>query len=564
MKHLTVSNFLGVKNAKLELAERNLIVGPNGSGKSSVQNAIRYAFCGDAVRVTLKKDTKLLISDGAKNASIDLDGSQVHITPAKVMYAGVVLAEMIPAWMLDMHSFTSAGTDERSAMLNDISGALNGDALTAAAQSAGLCLEKFATVLPLVAASLADAEEAAAKEARSKKGEWKGITGETWGADKAIVWQPVVDPEAAAKMSAVDAKIAEADEELVATLTAINDEERTVAPLRAATEGIEQLEQEYADAQEEVRRCELVIKQYDEELIEGNPFEELCGSLAVVSKAMEYGAVGCPHCNGDILALPADVGNPGLVKWADAEKAVALHKKALSDYAQASKEVNEAILKAGRIMHNLSKVRGAKARLDEVLKDRAPDFNLANAKNKAAELKTRKNDLYVRKQELMRACGLAEQAAELVSRAADAHKDIEAWLGIAEFFSATGAAAKLLCGVKDRLAAELRSASDMTGWELVEIDADLGLTYGGRDLRLVSESERWRADAMIAAAMVKASDRDVPILLDRIDVLDLEGRGQLIEWVRQSAGQWLLFGTLKAAPNLEGFKSYWIENGIAG
>jgi hypothetical protein len=93
---------------------------------------------------------------------------------------------------------------------------------------------------------------------------------------------------------------------------------------------------------------------------------------------------------------------------------------------------------------------------------------------------------------------------------------------------------------------------------------------GDRPYELLSESERWRADAMIAEAVSFLSGVRL-LVLDRVDVLDLDGRADLLYWMDGLAedgeiDRALLFATLKALPVKlpENIEAIWIENGIAG
>jgi hypothetical protein len=110
----------------------------------------------------------------------------------------------------------------------------------------------------------------------------------------------------------------------------------------------------------------------------------------------------------------------------------------------------------------------------------------------------------------------------------------------------------------------------MTDWPRISIESDMTLTAGGRPYALLPESEKWRADAMIAEAISNLSGIKL-LVLDRVDVLDLAGRDDLLYWldVLADTGQIetaLLFATLKALPaSLPGTVSaVWIENGTAG
>lgn len=124
--------------------------------------------------------------------------------------------------------------------------------------------------------------------------------------------------------------------------------------------------------------------------------------------------------------------------------------------------------------------------------------------------------------------------------------------------------AEALDPINDRLA---QSARD-TGWERVCIMSDMRVTMGLREYRLLSESEKWRADAMLAEAVSCISKIGL-LVLDRFDVLDLDGRQVLIGWLDVLAQEGeinnaLIFGTLKALPaNLpETIGAHWLENGV--
>ena len=96
------------------------------------------------------------------------------------------------------------------------------------------------------------------------------------------------------------------------------------------------------------------------------------------------------------------------------------------------------------------------------------------------------------------------------------------------------------------------------------------IAYGGRDYAMLSESEKWRADAMIAEAIAHLSGVRM-LVLDRFDVLDLKGREDLLVWLDILAQDGeidtaLIFGTLKGLPAQlpETVEAFWIDGGIVG
>jgi hypothetical protein len=113
-------------------------------------------------------------------------------------------------------------------------------------------------------------------------------------------------------------------------------------------------------------------------------------------------------------------------------------------------------------------------------------------------------------------------------------------------------------------------AARLARWQPVAITNDMVLTYGGRAYGLLSESERWRVDAVVALAIAQLSELRL-VMLDRFDVLDLPSRTQLIRMLMELAkletiDTVIVCGTLKEPPLFKtaAVSAYWIENGVIG
>jgi uncharacterized coiled-coil protein SlyX len=195
---------------------------------------------------------------------------------------------------------------------------------------------------------------------------------------------------------------------------------------------------------------------------------------------------------------------------------------------------------------------------------------LAEARTKVDQFKTQRSAL-VAKLDAFKSVKAAVDAADgKTKQAAQHHADVAAWDALADALGPDGIPGEMLAEalgpMNDRMA---QSAAD-TEWPTVVIDADMAITAGGRAYRLLSESERWRVDAVLAEAVDNLSGAGL-LVLDRFDVLDLAGRSQLLAWldVLAETGEIdtaLVFGTLKALPaNLpETIGAHWIENGVVG
>jgi len=86
---------------------------------------------------------------------------------------------------------------------------------------------------------------------------------------------------------------------------------------------------------------------------------------------------------------------------------------------------------------------------------------------------------------------------------------------------------------------------------------------GTRPYDLACESEQWRADAILAAAIAKLSGLRL-LLLDRFDVLEPDSRCALFDWLigmRDDFDTVVVAGTLKAPPSFapeDGVQVAWL------
>ncbi|MER2626808.1 MAG: hypothetical protein ABTS22_23110 [Accumulibacter sp.] len=166
-----------------------------------------------------------------------------------------------------------------------------------------------------------------------------------------------------------------------------------------------------------------------------------------------------------------------------------------------------------------------------------------------------------------RAAAIADEKTDL---ARTHHNDVVQWQAIADSLAPSGIPGDMLAEALGPINERLARSSNESQWLRIGIDADMSIVAdGGRPYELLSESERWRADAMIAEAVSFLSGVRL-LVFDRIDVLDLPGREDLLYWLDGLAAEGeidtaLLFGTLKALPAVSGtIEAVWIENGTAG
>ena len=176
------------------------------------------------------------------------------------------------------------------------------------------------------------------------------------------------------------------------------------------------------------------------------------------------------------------------------------------------------------------------------------------------------NELAVELEELRELQHKAESADKKAAQATAHHQSVLAWLDLAEAFSPEGIPGEIvataLSPINNRLA---QSAAD-TGWMTPRIDAEMRITANGRRYGSLSESEKWRCDAMLAEAISFVSDTKL-LLLDGFDVIEVESRGSLMSWLT-TLGEYgdvdtlICCGTLKKRPaGNEWVETHWIEAG---
>jgi len=162
-------------------------------------------------------------------------------------------------------------------------------------------------------------------------------------------------------------------------------------------------------------------------------------------------------------------------------------------------------------------------------------------------------------------CAAARDAIRAGVAASEEHRNILAWLTLAEAFAPDGIPGELLMRTIKPINSRLRESAEASGWPQVTLDVGMTILCDGRRYELLSESEQWRVNAMIAEAIARLSGLRV-LVLDRMDVLDLSGRAQCVRWLDRKVKDYdtvLVMATMKAPPTglPESFTVFWLEDG---
>lgn len=556
---IEVSNVAGIARAEINLHTGALLVaGGNMAGKSSLRDAISMALTGQPARVSKKKDLAQMVHDGAKKGRATVySGDEVlgQFALPKGDFSGpdINSAEWLPL-VIDPAKFAAMSSDERRTALFKITGCSAGmKAIAPLLEKRKLDAALLDEVVPMLRSGFPAAEKFAQDKAREAKGAWKATTGEQWGSDKAEGWEP----------EAITASIEQADlDAATQALTAIDQDlaeaMQTLGQRKAERDAAVGRQQRIAELTELAGLTERRQAKLD---ADNDRMAEWAQKLIDAEQAAS-GETGmaCPCCDALLVLRDATLhqhsGNN-----ADPEAA-----RRVTEYAGYLASAQRAVENSKR---DLQQSKDAAAKLEELRQadsSATNDAALANAQELINDLRQQRASAFAKQQALQEAASAVSGRAELIRQAAAWHLEVTDWLAIAEAMSPEGIPAELLSKALSPVNEVLASLAGLAGWPMVEISRDIEVTSQGRPYGLVSESEKWRADTLLALAIAQITGLRL-VVLDRFDVLEPAARGQLIGLVNHLTSKDLIdtvimLGTLKEKPATlpASFSAGWIEN----
>lgn len=567
---IQTGNFLGARAVDVKLTKPvALFAGKNGAGKSSVQEAVRMALTGESVRVGLKKDFGALVSEGQESGFVEVHADDSIYSV--VLPAGKGMHADLPAlpYVLDAQRFARLDPNERRAFLFGLMGLKTyGKAVkerltaTVAPEGAkwtprGCDPAKVEAIAPFLRAGFDAAQKEAQGKARECKASWKTTTGgEAYGSVKAASWaaaKPEVDTagldQARADLTTVENEI-EAETKRFGEL---QGRARQRAEQQGKLNGLRQQAGMYARFADKLERDEAGLKELEEKVA------RLKGSN------LSQGALPCPCC-GVMLVRKDDT----LVEAAPLAVGTEDDLAALPEYERALKLMQSAVANCKRDLAAAdTAARTLKELEDEAGEPEDEATDIAALEQRIAAIKHHRGNHQAAIRLIEEAERRAAEADEKTAKAAALHADVQAWEAIAAALAPDGIPGEMLAEALEPINERLTMSSNDAEWLRIGIEADMTISAEGRPYALLSESEKWRADAMIAEAIAHLSGVRL-LVLDRFDVLDLKGREDLIAWLEilvedGEVDTALIFGTLKALPaETADMATFWIENGVVG
>lgn len=580
---IQADNLLGLQTVDVRLETPiTIFAGRNGAGKSSIQEAVRMAICQDDVRgVTTKKELGKLVYGEAKAGgavvTIDDDADQTFaFNLPKGEFVGPEISESMRV-ALHGQRFALMTPDQRRTFLFGLT-KLKPNAETVKARMLAPkwdCeVAKIDAVLPLLRTGFPSVCDHAKSKATEAKGSWRALTGETYGGVKAPAWEaPVPDlPEGdvdqlAETVGGLDRNIASLNESLGAIKTAA----RSSAEAASKRSSLEGAAGKVAGLAEQLDHAKKELATYEPTVVAlrtraaGTARVGLVHDMATFIQAIYENSSDDEDAAFDLVKrYEAEHGKLGGTVDTEAQAQLPEHEKGLLVMQN----------RVRNLQRDLDSATQAKGQFDAL----APAGDAVDASAEIAEVEqmiaTAKADRQRAENvrlNIVAATTARAAAATKTAQALGYHNDVLAWSKVADALAPDGIPAEMLLAALEPVNAALEQAAIDTDWMQVVIAPDMSITAKGRPYQLLSESEQWRTDAVIAQVVSEISGLRI-LMLDRIDVLDLPGRVQLLEWVDSLAfndviDTALLFGTLKALPDglADTITAYWVEGGtIAG
>lgn len=599
INHIDITNFQGLHHAALAVSEPLVLVsGGNGAGKSSLMDAIAIALTGQPRRVSLKKDMGKLVTEGKKKGAVSVLTPEGEFGIALPTGKGVHMAEetMLP-FLLDASRFAALDGKERRKLLFELTGAsANPAEVCRRLIDAGALPAMAEKVKPLLRSGFPAAADQAKSYASEARGAWKVLTGENYGSEKAEGWEPE-QPD----VQVTEDEITAAGEALAVLEQDLADATETLGGHRRAAEQAQQQEGRIDDLTALVAQRSQLQTAVDQARADLDHWQKLLDE----TRAMATGTgrrEGLIHDMARALSSFEEIidnsegyrDDKGMITpWFNTRAADRL-RPAMDKYRQEfgaeqeadpkhdPAEVAKNISKFETIVKNLAgKMQDCQQLLDESVAAAAkleelqqsqlsvpPADAIDNAEQAIAELRQQRDAARAKHEALSEAFKAVAERQQVIDNAAEYHAEVQAWVMIADQLAPTGIPSQILAEAIGPVNELLASLSARAGWDQASISTDIEIEYAGRLYGLLSESEKWRADTLLAVAIAKLSGLGF-VALDRFDVLEPASRPQALKLLIGSTRdgtlqQAFMAGTMKApmAKLPPGVQQVWVEGGV--
>lgn len=511
-----VRNVLGVKAAEFDIRGLTLVAGRNGEGKSSLLEALACVALGTAAArgMTTKKAQTALLHEGEKVGSATLDWgtglTRVVWPDGKVESTGEPAAQPFGSALgMGITRWSTLEAKQRSVEFAARAKVKPGPADIAKwlrGIDHEIAPETLATLWERIDLSGWDSVHATATEKSTKhKGAWEQVTRQRFGTAKADNWRPAsLLPDEPYDAEVVAKDLAGAKEALTKLTVAGAVELERLEGLKAQGAKLD-----------DARKAERIISAKRIEVL--NAQTALTNERAKYLKEIGDLAHACPHCAAAVEVV-LDTAGAGVAEIVKSDKAVMTRAQVLSHQA-AAKDAKDAAASGKREVDRIEaeladaireremaeRAQHEAERLEATVKDAPSTEALAQARLLVAKL---------------------EERLAAVKAMDEAGKIYAAWSKSQPLIKALAPEGVRAMKAREALRewnATMLTISAAGGLGPIVLTEDLTLELNERPYALLSESERWRCDAVMSMALAKTEGVRF-ILFDRLDVLVADAR----------------------------------------
>jgi len=526
---ISIKNILAIKTAVIEIKKLTIVAAKNFQGKTSIVHAIQAIATGNNPHGTLKKDAIDIVNDNAKTgyAVIKTDIGQVGVEFPSCDLA----SDGKPPFISPIASGFTSPCDKDFERAKFFSEMLKLEATKEALEEE---LKRNVDKLwDRIQTFGWDATHNKYTEQRKLiKRDWKNITSEAYGSDKAANWRPE-----GWEYSLED------------------------TPLEVLNETLVQLQLEYnaalknqAVSDDEIARTEELAGKMHNAIIAATDWQKEADKIQGDIDGLEQPELinndnlECPNCKKPVMLSSGKLYEVMEYTCDEINKSEELHaawriKK--TDLLNKQLEVSTTLTKAKAFADQCEKAAG--------------DLPAMQAKTGGGR------DPDVIQDEI---CKTNNQKAMIiqVTDASNIHEKVEACENIVSALNPKGKLRTnaLTSGLKIMTDA-LDKITDQAGMHQITFDDDMGIRYGGRPYNFCSKSEQLRIKTVFQI-FVAEQDGSELIVVDEFDLLDGEGRSEINKALYHTPVKALVLMTesdsskIPASKN-ELIKTYWIKRG---
>ena len=572
---IDIKNFQGLHYAALEVSEPVLLVsGDNGAGKSSLLDAIAMAITGQPRRVTLKRDVKQLITDGAKKGSTILHTSEGQLgteLPATKTAAHLTANSFMP-FALESSAFAAIDEKTRRKLLFELTGAsAKPQVIADKMKSRGVSPEMIEKVKPLLLSGFTAAAEHAKNLISESRGAWKQVTGETYGSAKAETWESeesgiVISPEQLAKaktdLAQCDSDLSASLEELGARKNEAAQAQQQAAKIASLQESASMLDRRQTKLDRDKADLASWQKQVEQAKEAGGTRKE--GLIHDMACVLDESLAVYPDLNDKVAPLlEAYTDQYGAIGGSEGDPELA---KRLPEFLGYVSKLTSTVANSERYLKDS---QDAITELESLKTAPAPTAQaIENAEIAINEMRQHRDKAKAAVTAMEDAAKAVLDRKSVTATAKDLHDQIVAWSEVYDALSPTGIPAEILQSALSPVNDLIRELSQMAGWKDARITGDIEITYGERPYKLCSESEKWRADVLLSVAVASLSEIKF-VTIDRFDVLESKSRSQALKLLRTCTrdgiiDQAVIAGTMKepVAKLPSGIQQVWVADGV--